>query len=27
MSNGGKDWSSWHGLTLKTKMWMKKFPK
>ena len=27
MSNEGKDWSSWHGLTAKTKMWMKKFPK
>jgi hypothetical protein len=27
MSNGGKDWSSWHGLTKMTKMWMKKFPK
>jgi len=26
MSNGGKDWSAWHGLTPKTKMWMKKFP-
>jgi hypothetical protein len=26
MSNGGKDWSSWHGMTPKTKMWMKKFP-
>lgn len=25
MSNGGKDWSSWHGLTPRTKMWMKKF--
>ena len=27
MSNGGKDWSSWHGITAKTKIWMKKFPK
>lgn len=27
MSNGGKDWSSWHGITSKTKMWMQKFPK
>jgi hypothetical protein len=27
MSNGGKDWSAWHGLTPKTKMWMSKFPK
>lgn len=26
MSNGGKNWSAWHGLTPKTKMWMKKFP-
>lgn len=26
MSDGGKDWSAWHGLTPKTKMWMKKFP-
>ncbi len=26
MSNAGKDWSSWHGVTLKTKAWMKKFP-
>lgn len=25
MSKGGKDWSAWHGLTPKTKMWMKKF--
>ena len=27
MSNGGKDWSAWKGLTPKTKAWMKKFPK
>ena len=27
MSNEGKDWSSWHGLTPKTKTWMKKFPR
>jgi hypothetical protein len=27
MSRGGEDWSSWHGLTAKTKMWMSKFPK
>ena len=27
MSDGGNDWSSWHGLTPKTKMWMSKFPK
>lgn len=26
MSNGGEDWSSWHGITPKTKMWMLKFP-
>ena len=26
MSNAGKNWSSWHGITPKTKMWMKKFP-
>jgi hypothetical protein len=26
MSNGGKDWSAWHGLTENTKSWMKKFP-
>lgn len=27
MSKGGKDWSSWKGLTPKTKTWMTKFPK
>jgi hypothetical protein len=27
MSNGGKNWSAWHGLTETTKSWMKKFPK
>ena len=27
MSDGGKDWSAWKGLTPKTKAWMKKFPK
>lgn len=27
MSQGGKDWSSWKGLTPKTKAWMLKFPK
>jgi hypothetical protein len=27
MSNGGKDWSAWHGLTETTKAWMQKFPK
>lgn len=26
MSDGGKDWSSWHGLTPRTKEWMKSFP-
>ena len=26
MSNGGKNWSSWHGITEKTKIWMKRFP-
>lgn len=26
MSQGGKDWSSWHGITSKTKKWMKEFP-
>ena len=26
MSDGGKNWSAWHGITSKTKMWMKKFP-
>ena len=26
MTNGGDDWSSWKGITPKTKMWMKKFP-
>jgi hypothetical protein len=26
MSNGGKDWSAWHGITPRTKSWMKKFP-
>lgn len=27
MSNGGLDWSAWHGITPKTKSWMAKFPK
>jgi hypothetical protein len=27
MSNGGKVWTAWHGITPKTKMWMKKFTK
>ena len=26
MSNGGENWSSWKGITPKTKQWMKKFP-
>lgn len=26
MSNGGKNWSAWKGMTAKTKMWIKKFP-
>ena len=26
MSNGGKDWSAWKGMTPRTKMWMSKFP-
>jgi hypothetical protein len=26
MSDGGKNWSAWKGITAKTKMWMKKFP-
>ena len=27
MSNGGEDWSSWKGITPKTRYWMSKFPK
>jgi hypothetical protein len=27
MTNGGDDWSSWKGITPKTRMWMNKFPK
>jgi len=27
MSNGGKNWSSWHGITERTLEWMKQFPK
>jgi hypothetical protein len=27
MSNGGDDWSSWKGITPRTKEWMLKFPK
>jgi hypothetical protein len=27
MTNGGDDWSSWKGITPRTKTWMKKFPK
>ncbi len=26
MSDGGKDWSAWHGLTSKTKSFMEEFP-
>ena len=26
MTNGGEDWSSWKGITPKTRMWMSKFP-
>jgi hypothetical protein len=26
MTNGGKDWSSWKGLTPKAKEWLKLFP-
>jgi hypothetical protein len=26
MSAGGENWSAWHGITPKTKSWMKKFP-
>jgi hypothetical protein len=26
MTNGGEDWSSWKGITPRTKSWMKKFP-
>jgi hypothetical protein len=27
MTNGGEDWSSWKGITPKTRYWMTKFPK
>jgi len=27
MTSGGDDWSSWKGITPKTRMWMSKFPK
>jgi hypothetical protein len=27
MTNGGDDWSSWKGITPRTKSWMAKFPK
>jgi hypothetical protein len=27
MTSGGDDWSSWKGITPKTKYWMSKFPK
>jgi hypothetical protein len=26
MSAGGKNWSAWHGITPKTKVWMSRFP-
>ena len=26
MTNGGEDWSSWKGITPRTKFWMSKFP-
>lgn len=26
MSNGGKNWSSWHGITERTIEWMQKYP-
>lgn len=26
MSDGGKDWSAWKGITPKTRSWMQKFP-
>ena len=26
MSQGGDDWSSWKGITPRTKFWMSKFP-
>ena len=26
MSNGGKNWSAWKGMTPRTKQWLKKFP-
>ena len=27
MTNGGKNWSSWKGITPKTRAWMSRFPK
>ena len=27
MTSGGDDWSSWKGITPKTRYWMTKFPK
>jgi hypothetical protein len=27
MSNGGKNWSAWGGVSDRTLFWMKKFPK
>jgi hypothetical protein len=26
MSNGGENWSAWHGITERTQEWMKEFP-
>lgn len=26
MSDGGKDWSAWHGITESTRKWLKEFP-
>jgi hypothetical protein len=26
MSNGGKDWSAWKGMTPRTKEWISRFP-
>jgi hypothetical protein len=27
MSDGGKDWSAWKGMTPRAKEWLKSFPK
>ena len=26
MSDGGKNWDSWHGVNSKAKKWLKEFP-